>query len=345
VKAVVIDRPNRVSYREVETPLCGPDDVLVRSHKAGVCRTDMEMATGLLTDPRWVRLPCIPGHEWSGTIAEVGANVADLAPGERVVCEGLIPCNRCRRCKAGETHLCENYDQLGFTRGGGYGELVLAPRRVVHRLPEHVSLDAAVLVEPASVVLRGLQRARLGLAETVGVIGIGTLGSLAIALARLHSPAAIIAYGIREEELELARQLGANHVVNVAEADAEAETERLVGGLDLAVETAGAIPAVELATRLPREGRRALLLGIAGDGKLLEVPVDSIVLRDVELIGSVAYTTADWSRVVGLLAGGLVDFDPIVTHRFSADRFEEAFELMDRREGIVGKVVLEHVPG
>jgi threonine dehydrogenase-like Zn-dependent dehydrogenase len=345
VKAVVIDRPNRVSYREVETPLCGPDDVLVRSHKAGVCRTDMEMATGLLTDPRWVRLPCIPGHEWSGTIAEVGANVADLAPGERVVCEGLIPCNRCRRCKAGETHLCENYDQLGFTRGGGYGELVLAPRRVVHRLPEHVSMDAAVLVEPASVVLRGLQRARLGLAETVGVIGIGTLGSLAIALARLHSPAAIIAYGIREEELELARRLGANHVVNVAEADAEAETERLVGGLDLAVETAGAIPAVELATRLPREGRRALLLGIAGDGKLLEVPVDSIVLRDVELIGSVAYTTADWSRVVGLLAGGLVDFDPIVTHRFSADRFEEAFELMDRREGIVGKVVLEHVPG
>src|SRR5205823_3557683 len=98
--------------------------------------------------PRWVRYPCIPGHEWSGTVSEVGANVHDLAPGERVVCEGIIPCNRCRRCRAGETNLCANYDQLGFTRGGGYGEFVLAPRHVVHRLPESVSLDAGVLIEP-----------------------------------------------------------------------------------------------------------------------------------------------------------------------------------------------------
>src|SRR5262245_38891793 len=104
------------------------------SHKAGVCRTDIEVLNGVL-DPRWIRYPCIPGHEWAGSVADTGSNVTDLRPEERVVCEGIIPCLRCRRCKAGETNLCENYDQLGFTRPGGYGEYVVVPRHVVHRLP------------------------------------------------------------------------------------------------------------------------------------------------------------------------------------------------------------------
>src|SRR5205807_1756178 len=124
--------------------------------------------------------------------------------------------------------------------------------------------------------------------------------------------------GIRDEELELARRLGADHTVNVA-------SEEPDGGFDLVVETAGAVPAVELATRLPREGGRTLLLGIAGEGKTLELPVDRIALRDVELIGSVAYTSAVWTRLLELLRGGLVRFDGIVTHRFPASEFQSAF--------------------
>ena len=281
--------------------------------------------------------PCIPGHEWSGTIADVGENVTDLRPGERVVCEGLIPCNRCRRCKAGDTHLCAEYDCLGFTRGGGYGELVVAPRHVVHRLPDSVSFDAAVLIEPASVVLRALERARPAIGESVGVIGIGTIGAIAVTLARLYSPSEIVAFGIRDGELELARALGADRVVNVNDGEPDGE-------LDLVLETAGAVPAVELATRVAREGGRVVQLGIAGGGKSLELPADLLPLRGLALIGSVGYTTAIWSRTVDLVRAGLVDLGPIVTHRFAAAEFERAFELMDRRDGIVGKIVLEHVP-
>ncbi len=337
MKAVVIERPHEVVFREVETPSCGPGDVLVRSRLAGVCRTDLEVLAGEL-DRRWVRYPCIPGHEWSGVVEAVGGDIDDLAPGDRVVCEGFCYCGRCRRCRAGDTHLCERYDQLGFTRGGGYGELVVAPRRVVHRLPERVSLDAAVLIEPASVVLKGLLRARPAPAESVGVVGVGTLGALTITLARLFSPATVVAYGVRPEELELARRLGANETVEVS-GDGAAAYE---GDLDLVVETAGAVPAVELATRLPREGGRIVALGIAGEGRELCVPADRFVLRDLELIGSVGYTTAVWSRVLEVLGAGLVDLDPIVTHRFPAERFEDAFKLMAERDGIVGKVLLEH---
>jgi 2-desacetyl-2-hydroxyethyl bacteriochlorophyllide A dehydrogenase len=336
MKAVVVAGPNEVSYREVQAPAVGVDDVLVESREAGLCRTDIEMMTGVFTDPRWVRFPVIPGHEWAGTVVEVGANVESVRVGDRVVCEGFIVCHRCPRCRSGETQWCERIEALGFTRPGGYAELVAVPERVVHRLPEHVSWDAGVLVEPASVVLRGLEKARPQPGEAVGVIGVGTLGALAIALLALQSPSRIVAYGVREEELELARQLGATEVVLAADG-APAQ-----GELDLVVETAGAPVAVTLATDLCRPGGRAVLLGIAGEGRTLTLPSDLLVGKDMSLIGSIAYPASTWSRVVGLLADRVLDLDPIVTHRFAMSDFAEAVRLMDDRRGIVAKIVLEH---
>jgi 2-desacetyl-2-hydroxyethyl bacteriochlorophyllide A dehydrogenase len=336
MKAVVVERPHQVSYREVDEPALGPDDVLVASSEAGLCRTDVEVMTGIFTDPRWVHFPVIPGHEWAGTVVEVGAHVESVRAGDRVVCEGLIGCQRCGPCRRGETHWCERIEALGFTRPGGYAELVTVPARVVHRLPDHVSFDAGVLVEPASVVLHGLEKARPQPGETVGVIGIGTLGSLAIALLRLHSPSRIVAYGIREAELELAFQLGAGEVVLAGEgAPAAAE-------LDLVVDTSGAPAAIALAAQVCRPGGRAVLLGIAGEGRSLTLPSDLLTGKDMALIGSLAYPASVWSRVVGLVSDRVLELDQIVTHRFPAAEFQEAVRLMDDRDGIVAKIVLEH---
>ncbi len=339
MKAVVVERPNQVAYMEVDAPAVGPDDVLVQSREAGLCRTDIEVMTGVFVDPRWVHFPVIPGHEWSGTAVQVGANVESVAPGDRVVCEGLIACHRCRRCRSGQTHWCERIEALGFTRPGGYGELVTVPARVVHRLPEHVSFDAGVLIEPASVVLHGLEKAAPEPGETVGVIGVGTLGSLAITLLKLFSPARIVAYGLREEELELAARLGATEVMLSTETEAGAAD----GELDLVIETAGAPAAVRLAADLCRPGGRTVLLGIAGEGATLTLPADLLTGKDMALIGSLAYPASVWSRVVGLAADRVIDLDPIVTHRFPISDYEEAVALMDDRSGIVAKIVLEHV--
>ncbi|HWQ24183.1 MAG TPA: alcohol dehydrogenase catalytic domain-containing protein [Gaiellaceae bacterium] len=342
MRAIVIEQPGAVALREIETPVPGPGEARVRSVLAGVCRTDLDIVTGAL-DPRWVRFPVIPGHEWSGVVDAVGEGVTGLEPGQRVVCEGNISCLTCRRCRVGDTHLCERYDAVGFTRGGGWGELVVVPARILHPLPDHVSFEAAALVEPGSCVVKALERARLEPAETVGVVGVGAMGALAIRIARLRSPSAIVAYGLRAEELELALALGADAVVHVAEADPEAETRRLTGGgLDVVVETAGAVAALELSTRLVREGGRVVALGIAGQGRELTLPADRIALRDLSLLGSVGYTTAAWARMVGLLRERLVELEPIVTHRFPLERFQDAFALMDDRRGVVGRIVLEH---
>jgi 2-desacetyl-2-hydroxyethyl bacteriochlorophyllide A dehydrogenase len=321
----------------VDAPVVGPDDVLVRSREAGLCRTDIEVMTGQFTDPRWVRFPVIPGHEWSGTVVGVGSDVTSVRAGDRVVSEGMITCGRCAPCRRGETQWCDRIEALGFTRPGGYAELVAVPERVVHRLPDHVSFDAGVLVEPASVVLHGVDKARPQPGESAAVIGVGTLGSLAIALLALHSPSRIVAYGVREEELELARTLGATEVV------LSGEREPARAEMDLVVETAGVPEAVELATQLCRPGGRAVLLGIAGEGRTLTLPSDLLVGKDMSLIGSIAYPAATWSRVVGLLADGVLELDRIVTHRFPIGDFEDAIALMDDRRGIVAKIVLEHI--
>jgi 2-desacetyl-2-hydroxyethyl bacteriochlorophyllide A dehydrogenase len=342
MRAIVIDQPNAVELREIETPSPGPGEVRVRSVLAGVCRTDIDMATGAL-DSRWMHLPVVPGHEWSGVVDAIGDGVTSVEPGQRVVCEGNIGCMSCARCRAGDTHLCASYDAVGFTRGGGWGEFVVVPSRILHALPDHVSFEAAALVEPGSCVVKALGRARIEPAETVGVVGVGAMGALAIRIARLHSPAAIIAFGLRDEELEFARALGADETVNVARDDAENETRRLLGGgLDVVVETAGAVPAVELSTRLVREGGRVVLLGIAGKDHELTVPADRLALRDLSILGSVGYTTAAWAHMVALLREGVVELDPIITHRFPLERFEDAFALMDQPRGVVGRVVLEH---
>jgi threonine dehydrogenase-like Zn-dependent dehydrogenase len=342
MRAIVIDRPNDVALKDVETPEPGPGEVRVRSVVAGVCRTDLDIATGAL-DPRWVRFPVVPGHEWSGVVEAMGEGVVGLELGRRVVCEGNIGCMSCPRCRAGDTHLCQRYDAVGFTRGGGWGEFVVVPARILHPLPEHVSFATAALVEPGSCVVKALGRARIEPAETVGIVGVGAMGALAVRIARLRSPSAIVAYGLRDEELQLALVLGADAVVNVAQDDAEDETRKLVGGgLDVVVETAGAVAAVELSTRLAREGGRVVVLGIAGQGETLALPADRLPLRDLSVLGSVGYTTAAWAHMVALLRERVVDLEPIITHRFPLERFQEAFALMDDRRGVVARIVLEH---
>jgi threonine dehydrogenase-like Zn-dependent dehydrogenase len=248
----------------------------------------------------------------------------------------MIVCHACGPCRRGDTHWCERIEALGFTRPGGYAELVTVPARVVHRLPDHVSFDAGVLVEPASVVLHGLEKARPQPGETVGVIGIGTLGSLAIALLRLSSPSRLVAYGIREAELTLATALGATEVVlTTGGTPPPAE-------LDLVVDTSGAPSAIALAAAMCRPGGRALLLGIAGEGSSLTLPSDLLTGKDMALIGSLAYPSSVWARVVGLVSDRVLELDRIVTHRFPAAEFQEAVRLMDDRDGIVAKIVLEH---
>src|SRR6266700_3893105 len=195
MRALLLKAPGEAILTELEKPAIGPEDVLIRSRAVGICGSDVELYRG--TRPTdFYRYPIVPGHEWAGEIVAVGVQVRHLAPGDKVVSEGFLFCGTCRNCRMGLTNLCEaGYDEIGFTRTGGLAEYVAVPARLVHKLPGDASFQEAALLEPTAVVAQAFLRAAPRAAETVVVIGDGAIGLLAVQIARLFSPAALILVG------------------------------------------------------------------------------------------------------------------------------------------------------
>ena len=166
--------------------------MLVRPRHVGVCGTDLELLHGTV-DPAFVRYPPTIGREWAGTVEAVGAGVDGLAPGDRVVAEGIVPCGACTACRRGATNVCETYDEVGFTREGAASDQILLPARLVHRLADNVPLLDGALVEPTAVVLQGLTKIGPRLGDEVLVLGDGAIALLVAHLVGLWSPARLVA--------------------------------------------------------------------------------------------------------------------------------------------------------
>jgi 2-desacetyl-2-hydroxyethyl bacteriochlorophyllide A dehydrogenase len=329
-RALVVSQPGAIGIRELAALVPGAGEVVVRPAYCGLCGTDLELLRGDV-DPAFVAYPLTLGHEWSGTVEAVGEGVRGVEPGDRCVAECIVPCGRCASCAEGATNTCEVYDELGFTREGGAGDQVVVPARLVHRLGSGVSLLDAALVEPSSVVLRGLEKAVPRPGGRVVVIGDGTIALLAAHLVGLWSPGEVVVVGRRAEQEGLALAVGATRFTTD---DAEAT------GADLVIEAAGAAEAVGTAIRAARRGGTVALLGLPPTGRLVELPADLLVNNDLTLAASFGYTSAAWSRVVELLGAGSIAPGRIVTHHFPLERFQDAFAVLAAPSGARGKVLL-----
>ena len=333
-RALVVERPGSVAVLEREELHPGSGEVVVRPAYCGLCGTDLELLAGQV-DPAFVRYPLTLGHEWSGRVEAVGEGVTGLAPGQRCVAEGIIPCGVCASCLAGATNVCEIYDEVGFTREGGAGDQILVPARVVHPLDESVSLLDAAVVEPSAVVLTGLVKIRPEHGQRIVVIGDGTIALLAVLLAQLWSPAKLLVAGRRAEQEQLALELGATSFT----------VDAPPPGFDLAIEAAGSTDAIAAAVGAVRRGGTILQLGLPPAGSMLELPGDLLVNNDLTLAASFGYTSAAWAQVVALLNDGTFRPGRLVTHTFGLEDFEHAFAELAEPTGRRGKIVLEVAGG
>ena len=336
MRALVVNRPGAAAVVEVDRPRPGPGEVLVRVRAAGICGSDVELLEGRRPAP-YVRYPIVPGHEWAGTVAAVGPGVAGPAQGDPVVAEGFRACGSCARCREGLTNLCTaEYAETGFTEPGACAEYVCVPAGLVHRLPAETDLEAAALLEPAACVAQGLLEADLRPGLDVAVVGAGTLGLLAVSLLRLTSPHRLALAGTRAQRLELARELGADEVVDVRAEDAVAALGR---DFDLVFEAANRPEGAQLALRLARRGGTVVLEGISG----VEEPAltaDLISLGHLRVQGVFGASRAAWRWVVELFGSGKLDPSPLVTHRFPLEDFEAAFGALRNPEAGALKVEL-----
>ncbi|AZM45847.1 dehydrogenase [Streptomyces sp. WAC 06738] len=331
-RAVVLREPGRARVASVASPPPGPGEVRVRVYAAGVCGSDREVYDG--TRPAgYVTYPLTPGHEWSGTVAEVGPGADAALAGRRVVAEGFRCCQVCARCRAGETNLCAGpYDETGFTRAGAFAETVTVPARLLHVLDDDADLRAAALLEPAAVAAAAVLRGAPLPGERVAVVGGGTLGLLAVQLLAGYAPAELLVVEPRAERAEAARGFGARAVAPGAAGD-------LAGAYDMVVETAGAERSAAAAVELVRRGGRVVVAGIPPGGAAGVDPV-ALAMRQIAVYGVFGASSAAWSYAVRAFSAGRMDPAALITHELPLDAYEKAVGLVGGGDPAVGKVLL-----
>ncbi len=344
MKALLLKGPGEAVVTELEEPSVSPEDVLIRSRAVGICGSDVELYRGIRPEG-YYRYPVVPGHEWAGEVAAVGERVHNISPGDKVVVEGFLFCGTCRNCRMGLTNLCEaGYDEIGFTRTGGLAEYVAVPARLVHTLPGDAALEQAALLEPTAVVAHAFLRAQPRVGETVVVVGDGTIGLLAVQLARLFSPAVIALVGSRNERLELGRQLGATHTLNTREDDVQSLVHALTEGqgADLVFEGGNRPTGVGQTLDLVRRGGTVILEGIAGSGARLNIESDIFVLKHLTVYGIFGASSAAWTYAVQIFQAGLLNLAPLITHRFTLEEYQSALDTLISRKAKMLKVLIVH---
>ena len=331
MRAVVVERPGDAILRRIPRPEPGPGEVLIRVGVAGICGSDVDVLEGR-RPAAYVRYPIIPGHEWAGTVEQVGPGV-ELEERAVVVAEGFRACGDCARCREGRTNLCTaDYAETGFTHAGAFADFLCVPANLVHQLPPRADLAAAAVLEPAACVAQGLLEVDLRPGMSIAVVGSGALGLLAVALLDCVSPARLALVGTRAPRLALGRTMGATETWNVREGPA------LAGGFDLVFEAAGTAEGARTAISLARRGGTVVLEGISGEAGGIDA--DTVVLGHLRVQGVFGASRNAWRWVTELFAAGLLDPAPLVSHSFALEQHAEAFATLADRGGNALKVQL-----
>jgi alcohol dehydrogenase, propanol-preferring len=299
--AVVPELGAKLEIREVPVPEPGPGQVLVRMQASGLCHTDIHAASG--DWPVKPEPPFIPGHEGVGTIEKLGAGAGLHKIGERVAIAWLgSACGHCAHCVSGWETLCESQQNSGYSVNGAWAQYAVADDRYVVTVPDAVtSFDAAPLTCAGVTTFKAVKVSQIQPGETTAVFGIGGLGHLAVQYARILG-GRVIAVDIADAKLDLARELGADHVVNARQAD-PAEAIRDLGGADVAVSLATSPRAFEQAFGSLRRGGRLICVALPAEGTM-SVPIFDTVIGGKSIIGSIVGTRKDLADVFALHAAG-----------------------------------------
>jgi 2-desacetyl-2-hydroxyethyl bacteriochlorophyllide A dehydrogenase len=317
--AAVLRGPRQLEIESRDSLRPGAGEAVVQVTAAGLCGTDYRIWTG----DRPVAYPRVMGHELIGTVRAVGPGGDRLMIGDRVAVEPNYSCGRCPLCREGNRNLCLSRTAVGIDVDGGFAEEVKVPARCCWPSPPGTSDDQLLLTEPLAVVVRAVRRGEPAAGETAAVLGIGSLGLLAIQVLKARG-VSVLAVSRSDRRLALARALGADAATTAAAGADVAAARALSGreGVDLVVETAGTAQAVEQAVELCRPGGRIVLTGLPHEPTPLSF--FRVVRRELRIIGSMIYQD-EFPEAMRLLATGAVRAERLVTHRFPLSEIQGAF--------------------
>jgi L-iditol 2-dehydrogenase len=314
-----------------------PDQVKIQVAGVGICGTDIHIVRGnWRCDP-----PVVLGHEWCGIVTEVGAQVRGFGVGDRVVASNPArTCGVCRHCMAGNPFMCPERVSAGYMIDGAFAEYLCIDYRRCHHLPDHVSFRTAALGEPMSVAVHAaIERTTVRAGDLVLVSGPGCIGLLTAQVAKLQGARVVLSGLARDQRrLECGRALGLDVIVNADEDDVVDVVRCLSGGFgaDIVYECAGSAESLATCWQAVRKEGTLAPLGVQ-PGPIL-TDINSIMMKELTVIGSYGYVWTSWQRAIQLMAEGQVKADAIISHELPLESFAEGFRLT--QDGTAIKVVL-----
>ncbi|MFH1266991.1 MAG: alcohol dehydrogenase catalytic domain-containing protein [Planctomycetota bacterium] len=327
---------------EPEPRIERPDEVLLRIDRVGVCGSDVHYYTNGRIGRQVVRYPATVGHECAGTIVEVGLAVDKLTPGDRVAVDPAMVCGTCDQCRARRRNTCRNLRFMGSPdqAPGAVAEYRVVPAENCLVIPDSLSLDAAVLIEPLSVGLYAVRLAEVHPAARIAVLGAGPIGLSVLMCAKALAPVLVYATDLIDGRLEVAGKCGADWTGSPEREDIVAEiTRREPRGLDLVFECSGDPECIDQGLRLLTPGGALVLVGIPPTP---QVSLDIHTARTHELtLLNVRRQKGCIAEVIRMIAEGQVDPTRLLTHRFPLAEIRDAFELVAAYGGGVLKAVIE----
>ncbi|MDX6598199.1 MAG: L-iditol 2-dehydrogenase [Gaiellales bacterium] len=324
MRALLLDAERHLALIDTPIPaLARPNDVLVRVRAVGVCGSDLH---GYLGHTGRRVPPLVMGHEATGEVVAVAADVRRLRPGDRVATNTIAACGHCRPCLAGQRSLCEQRLILGMTAPGAYAEYVVWPEDSLPVLPDGLSFEAGALAEPLAVALHAVDMAAIEPGDVVFIAGGGPIGVLVHLLVRLAGAGVIIVSDLHPARLSSARAFGADVVVDAGRQDPVAVVRELTGGsgADAAIEAVGAGVSARQTIHAVRNSGTVVWLG--NSERLIEIDMQAVVTRDLVVRGSYGMTGQEFERALALLADGRLPVDDIVNRYASLDDGPGLFE-------------------
>ena len=321
----------------IDMPVIGHNDVLIKVKKTAICGTDIHIFNWDDWAQKTIPVPMTVGHEFAGEIVEIGSEVTGLKIGDRVSAEGHITCGHCRKCRAGERHLCRNTIGIGVNRAGAFGEFISVPASNVCPLPATISDDLGAILDPlGNAAHTALCYDLVG--EDVLITGAGPIGIMAVAIAKHVGARNVVITDVNDYRLDIAKQMGATRAINVTRKSTKDVMSEInmTEGFDVGLEMSGNPAAFSDMLDTMNHGGKIALLGILPD----ETSIDwnQVIFKGLEIKGIYGRRMFEtWYKMIAMLESGL-DLSPVMTHQYHIDNYEQAFEVM--RSGKSGKVIL-----
>lgn len=342
MRAGYIEKPLSAMFRDdmPEPQITKPNEVKIKVAVTGICGSEVHAYHGRHA---WRVPPLVSGHEFAGTIVEVGSGVTKYKVGERVTAEPQYGCGKCEACKSGRYNLCIDKKILGATYwSGSFGEYVVVPEQCVIPLPDGVSLEQGALIEPIAVGMHAVRERKIDENSTIAVIGCSTIGLGIILSAKSFHAKQVIGIDIAEFNLGKALEMGADAVVNSAKESVQERVMELTGGRGVDVTFMGSFGndvCMKQAADITIRGGTITDVAVMQNG--VPAPMSDIQIKELKLCGSNMYTAEDFRYVIRGIDEGIIPLDSFVTHRFTIEQMKEAMEFADKRPEPMVKVVMK----